>query len=162
MTFLVGLATCIAGIILVLRHLHLWRKQTDAASDRSTRTWLNRQLRRRTLTSTCIAVLGFVICLLHFREFWQNRPTGWVILLSCAIALVFMIFVLASLDFLSVSTMLRSQQNATGQAAERLVHEYFRLKRKAAGDGGNNSPGTAPGEDRSAASDNPPPGTGHE
>ncbi len=130
MILLVGSITCIAGVVLILRHLHLWRQQINATGEPRTHVWLNRQLRRRTLTSTCIAVLGFIIILLHFRAFWENRPTGPVILISCALTLVFMIFVLASLDFLATSTMLRTQRRDASQAAEKLTRDYRRLNKK--------------------------------
>ncbi len=112
MTLLVGVATCLGGVILVLRHLHVWRLQVDATDDSRTRRFFTRQWRRRTLTSTCIAVLGFIIALLHFKEYWRDRPSGYVILISCALTLIFMIFVLASLDFLAASQLVRSQRHS--------------------------------------------------
>lgn len=130
MILLVGIATCLGGIILVLRHLHVWRLQLNANDDPRARRFFNRQLRRRVLTSSCIAVLGFIIALLHFTDYWRDRPSAWVILVSCALALVFMIFVLASMDFLTVSHVLRTQRLQTREAAEELAREYTRLREK--------------------------------
>ena len=131
MILFVGVATCVGGIVLVLRHLHVWRRQVDATEDSRVRRYYSRQLRRRCLTSTCIAVLGFVIALLHFKEYWDDgRESGYVILVSCALTLIFMIFVLASLDFLAVSHLVRSQRARTREAAEELAREYHRLQKK--------------------------------
>ena len=32
-TLITGVATCAGGIVLVLRHLHVWRQKTDASED---------------------------------------------------------------------------------------------------------------------------------
>ncbi len=131
MILVVGIATFVGGIVLVLRHLHVWRRQVDATEDPRARRIFARQLRRRCLTSTCIAVLGFVIALLHFKDYWSDgRESGYVILVSCALTLIFMIFVLASLDFLAVSHLVRSQRSRTRESAEELAREYHRLQKK--------------------------------
>ncbi len=130
MILFVGVTTLLAGIILVLRHLHVWRKQIDGDVELEMRKFLGQQLRRRILTSTCIAVLGFTIALLHFTDFWRARPGGWPILLSCALTLIFMIFVLASLDFVASSSALRAQKVETRKAAEELAREYLRQRAK--------------------------------
>ncbi len=132
MILLVGTVTLIAGTILVLRHLHVWRQKSDASDDPIEKKYLWSQLRRRTLTSTCIAVLGFVLVLLHFKEFWLQRPMGYTILVNCMLVLVFMIFILASFDFLAVSQVMRGHQNKSSEAAQELAREYHRLKKKAA------------------------------
>lgn len=128
----VGTATCFGGIILVLRHLHVWRQQTDACGDPGKKRFLWNQLRRRALTSTCIAILGFIIALFHFREFWRDRPTSWVILVCCSLVLTVMIFILAVFDMLAVSNAIRSDKEKTSNAAQELAKEYHRLKKKAA------------------------------
>ena len=130
MVLLVGVSTFVAGVILVLRHLHVWRQQTDATESPVEKKFLWAQLRRRALTSTCIAVLGFVIGLLHFREYWRDRPTSWMILICCCLILTLMIFVLASLDFLAVSHAIRREQGNAGEAARELAREYHRLKKQ--------------------------------
>ena len=140
MILLVGATTCIAGIILVLRHLHVWRQKTDATDDPIEKKYLWSQLRRRTLTSTCIAVLGFVIALLHFKEFWLQRPVSYSILVGCTLVLVLMIFILASFDFLAVSAVVRSHKQQSSNAAQELAREYHRLKKKSADQPGDASP----------------------
>ncbi|MGI9515511.1 MAG: hypothetical protein ACR2NP_00565 [Pirellulaceae bacterium] len=142
MILLVGATTFVAGIVLILRHLHVWRKMTDASDDMVQKKYLWSQLRRRTLTSTCITVLGFILMLLHFMEFWRDRPIGFTILVSCMLVLVVMIFVLASFDFLAVSQVARTHQNQNSEAAQELAREYHRLKNKA-----SEQPGTNPSPD---------------
>ena len=132
----VGSVTFIAGVILVLRHLHVWRKQSDATDDPARKKFLWSQLRRRTLTSSCIAVLGFIIALFHFREYWRDRPTSWVILVCCSLVLVVMIFILAVLDMIAVSNVIRLEKNKTGDTAKELAQEYHRQKKKAADQSG--------------------------
>ena len=66
----IGITTCVGGIVLVLRHLHVFRKSTDRTKDANKQRFLLLQLRRRILTSTCIAILGFTISLFYFREYW--------------------------------------------------------------------------------------------
>ena len=128
----VGIATCFGGIILVLRHLHVWREQTDAAESPEVKRSLWNQLRRRVLTSTCIAILGFVIALFHFREYWVDRPTSWVILVCCSLVLTVMILCLAVFDMLAVSNTIFADKEKTSNAAQELAKEYHRLKQKAA------------------------------
>jgi uncharacterized membrane protein len=130
MILAVGMATMLSGIILVLRHLHVWRQQVDADPPRDMRSFLGKQLRRRTLTSSCIAVLGFTIAALHFTDFWRQRPGGYAILISCAMTLIFMILVLAMLDFAASTSALRSQKEETRRAAEAMAQEYVRLRAK--------------------------------
>lgn len=130
MILLVGVTTLMAGIVLILRHLHIWRKQIDVGVEPDVRRFLGRQLRRRTLTSTCIAVLGFTIALLHFRDFWQGRPGAPIILVSCALTLTFMIFVLAVLDFAASTSALRTEKGKSREAAEELAREYLRQRAK--------------------------------
>lgn len=130
MILAVGVATLVAGLLLILRHLHVWRKTIDAGVEAGMRKFLNRQLRRRCLISLCMAVLGFTIAAMHFKEFWKERPAGLPILLSCALALIFMIMVLAFLDFAASATALRSQTSETRAAAEALAKEYVRLRTK--------------------------------
>lgn len=131
MNFIIGVTIFVIGIVLVLRHLHVWRKNTDAADDIKERKYLWSQLRRRVLTSTCISVLGFIIGLMHFREYWRERPTSWFILMLCCIVLSLMILVLATMDFLAVSHAIRREQSSSGKAARELANEYRRLKKKA-------------------------------
>ncbi len=126
----VGIATCIGGIILVLRHLHVWRQKTDATENPMERRFLWSQLRRRALTSTCIAILGFVIALFYFREYWLDRPTSWLILVCCSLILTVMIFVLATFDLLAVSNAIRADKQKTSEAAREMAREYHRLKKK--------------------------------
>jgi hypothetical protein len=130
MILLVGVTTLLSGIILVLRHLHVWRKQIDSGVEPDMRTFLGRQLRRRTLTSTCIAVLGFTIALMHFTDYWRARPGSYAILVSCSLTLVFMIFVLAMLDMVATTSTLRAQKGETRKAAEELAKEYLRQRNK--------------------------------
>lgn len=126
----VGTATCISGIVLVLRHLHVWRQKTDASSDPAEQRLLWTQLRRRALTSTCIALLGFILSLFYFREFWLDRPRSWVILVFCALILLLMIFVMAVFDMLAVSNAIRADKTRTSNAAQELAREYHRQKQK--------------------------------
>lgn len=132
LVLLVGVITCAAGIILVLRHLHVWRLETDKTEDNGRKRFLWNQLRRRCLTSTCIAILGFVISLLYFRDYWMDRITSWGILVCCALVLILMIFCLAMFDMLAVSSAMRADRDKTGNAAQELAKEYHRLKQKAA------------------------------
>ena len=126
----VGSVTCVGGILLVLRHLHVWRRETDATEDDRKQRFLFNQMRRRVLTSTCIATLGFIIALFHFRSWWMERPNSWVILLCCALLLILMIFFLAAFDMLAVSSELRADRKRTHDAARELAREYHRLKQQ--------------------------------
>ncbi len=128
----VGIVTCATGVILVLRHLHVWRQETDKAEDEHKKRFLWNQLRRRVLTSTCIAVLGFVIGLFHFRDYWADRMVSWAILVTCALTLTVMIFFLAMFDMLAVTSAIRTDKESTNDAAKELAREYHRLKKKAA------------------------------
>jgi tellurite resistance protein TehA-like permease len=147
-TLVVGISTFLAGIILVLRHLHVWRQKTDATDDPVQKRFLWSQLRRRCLTSTCIAILGFIISLFHFREYWMERQTSWLILVYCSLVLTLMIFFLAAFDFLAVSSAMRADREKTSKAARELAREYHRLKQQTAekqgdrpADGGGEQPG---------------------
>ncbi len=131
-TLITGIATCAGGIILVLRHLHVWRKKTDESQDAIEKKFLFSQMRRRVLTSTCIATLGFVIALLHFRDYFTERPISWMILLCCALTLIMMIMILATFDLIAVTHAIKIDKNRTGEAARELAKEYHRLKQKAA------------------------------
>ena len=104
MILFVGVTTLLSGIILILRHLHVWRKQIDSGVEPEMGKFLGRQLRRRCLTSSCIAVLGFTIALMHFNAFWKVRPGSFTILVSCSLTLIFMIFVMATLDMVASSS----------------------------------------------------------
>jgi len=130
-SLVVGITTCIGGIILVLRHLHVWRQKTDATEDANEKRFHFSQLRRRALTSTCIAVLGFIISLFYFRDYWRDRPTSWVILVCCSLILIVMIFFLAAFDMLAVSNAIRADKEKTSNAAKELAREYHRMKGKA-------------------------------
>ena len=131
-TLITGVATCAGGIVLVLRHLHVWRQKTDASEDAVEKKYLFSQMRRRVLTSTCIAILGFVIALLHFRDYFTERPISWMILLCCALTLIMMIMILATFDLISVTHALKIDKKRTGESARELAKEYHRLKQKAA------------------------------
>lgn len=130
MILLVGVTTFLSGIVLVLRHLHVWRKQIDKGVEPDMRQFLGRQLRRRCLTSSCIAVLGFTITLMHFKEYWRLKPGSYTILVSCSLTLIFMIFVLAMLDMVASSSALRAQKGESRKAAEALAKEYLRQRNK--------------------------------
>ncbi len=130
MTLTVGVVTIAAGLFLILRHLHVWRSKIESGVDSGMRKFLDRQLRRRCLIGLCMAVLGFTIAAMYFKDFWRERPAGLPILLSCSLALVFMIMVLAFLDFAASATALRSQSSETRAAAEALAKEYVRLRTK--------------------------------
>ena len=131
-TLITGAATCMGGIILVLRHIHVWRQKTDESKDASEKNFLFSQMRRRVLTSTCISILGFTIALFHFRDYFTERPISWLILLCCALTLVMMIMFLAAFDLLAVSNAIQIDKKRTGEAARELAKEYHRLKEKAA------------------------------
>ncbi len=124
---LVGTVTFIAGIILILRHLHVWRHKTDATTDEKEKRFLLLQMWRRSLTSGSIAILGAIIAMLY----WPRGALSFTILVCCALVLTFMIFLLATLDFLAVTQAFRAEQNKKGEAAKKLVREYHRLKQKA-------------------------------
>ena len=128
----VGAVTCIGGILLVLRHLHVWRQKTDTSEDPREKRFLFNQMRRRVLTSSCIATLGFILALFHFRGYWMERPTSWMILLCCALLLIVMILFLAAFDILAVSSAMRVDKQRTNDAARELAREYHRLKQKSA------------------------------
>ena len=130
MILIVGVITLLSGIVLVLRHLHVWRKQIDNGVEPDMRKFFGRQLRRRCLTSSCIAVLGFTITLMHFKEFWRVKPGSYTILISCSLTLIFMIFVLAMLDLVVSSSALRAQKGESRKAAEALAKEYLRQRNK--------------------------------
>lgn len=140
MILLVGIGTLLAGIVMVLRHLHVWRLAVNSGPEGTQRRFLRLQLRRRILTSSCISVLGFIIALLHFLDYWRGNLSGSLILVSCALALVFMIFVLAMLDFVASTSALRPHKESARKAAEELAREYIRLRRKRDGQDAANTP----------------------
>ncbi len=114
-----------AGVLLVLRHLHVWRIQTDASKDAKHRRFLKSQMRRRTLTSSAIAVLGLDMAALY----WIPRePMLFTIIVCFAFLLIFLIFVMASIDFLAVSHAVRLEQSRSDKATQELVREYRRMK----------------------------------
>ncbi len=127
----IGVSAFVGGIILVLRHLHVWRQKTDLTGDLNERKFLFSLFRRRTFCSVCISVLGFVISLFHFRAYWTERPTSWFILMCCALTLTIMIMAMAMFDMLAVSSIVRNEKSKTSSAAKELAREYHRLKEKA-------------------------------
>ncbi|HMO15133.1 MAG TPA: hypothetical protein PKD64_13100 [Pirellulaceae bacterium] len=124
-----GSLICVGGIILILRHFHVWRKSTDATDDPLGRRYHKSQLRRRCLMSAGIAVLGLIIigfpAAFHFKD-----PFSSAILLLAALSLTVMILLLAGLDMMAAKHFLVREKAKSEDAKHELMKEHERLKQK--------------------------------
>ena len=115
-----------AGIILVLRHLHVWRASTDATSDPVKKDVLWVQLRRRSITSGSISAVGLALVTLN----WARDPYIVTALLTLTLILIVLILFMASLDMLSVTFLVRDERRSRHRARDALAREHQRLQKK--------------------------------
>jgi hypothetical protein len=120
----VGLITLVGGLLLVIRHFHVFRLQFDQATDVHERRYLVSQVRRRALTGLAIAVLGVVLCCIP----WFRDPVSFTLFVIAALVLLLVIGTLAMLDLLAVRLEM-SQRRELSDAAQLAMKRYAeRLK----------------------------------
>ncbi len=126
MIIIVGAVIFAVGVLLVLRHIHVWRQATDSAKDQIERGMLRSQVKRRCLTSTGIAVLGII-----YASFaWAKDPISFSFLVMATLIITVLIFFMAGIDLMATFHMLQRDKHFSQKAKIELLREYDRQKKK--------------------------------
>ena len=126
----VGIIITMGGILLVLRHLHVWRQEIDTAQTDQHRRFLKSQIRRRGLTSGSLIGLGMLIASLYWT--WGTTSPILITTQICMVLVLLLLMLgMAGLDMLATNYLLRHESRNTVSAAQELAKEYHRLRKLA-------------------------------
>lgn len=115
-----------AGVLLILRHLHVWRQVVDSNDDEPELQFYTAQLKRRCLSSCGLSMLGVMFASFAFAR----TPLQLSILTGGVLLITVMILVLAGLEIFAVRFHLERHRQYAENAKRKLLREHERLKRK--------------------------------
>ncbi len=121
----VGLGCLFGGVMLLMSHRKHWLSVLENETESRGRRYEEGKFRRRALVAALISALGTTI----LATAWAREPRVFALMIVLMLSIVGVLFVLASLEFLSVGVHHLAKPDAAAHKA--LVEKYQELRAKA-------------------------------